>query len=250
MEKESVYEFVKRNPQRSQAFFLACIDKPRSVREIGEIWNKSSDMFFLKRFHKEMINHKLITIAELRKAVLFYANFEGIIEAFKEELKEEKNKEIVKPLENSLDVIKKVFETKTFREFWTPERVRKIFTWEDLRSWVLDTVFGLWLSQANILLYQTEELKANIEEAKERMAPLPLLIKYPYPLGKDYFTPISKEFLSYIDEEKLKEIKILRNTELYNFISKTAGSVIKTLNSFFKFLNEPNNFGSSNHKPS
>jgi len=81
MEEESAYELILKNPKRTQMFFLATIEKPRSIDEVAKIWNVSRGTFVSRGLEKKMVKLKLLRVVGYEKRALkFEANFEGLSE--------------------------------------------------------------------------------------------------------------------------------------------------------------------------
>jgi len=84
METLSGYDVIVENPKRSQMFFLATIEKPRSIDEVAKIWNVSRGTFFSRGLDKKMIKAKLLRVVGYEKRALkFEANFEGLADYLK-----------------------------------------------------------------------------------------------------------------------------------------------------------------------
>jgi hypothetical protein len=84
LETLSGYDVIVENPRRSQMFFLATIEKPRSIDEVAKIWNVSRGTFFSRGLDKKMIKAKLLRVVGYEKRALkFEANFEGLADYLK-----------------------------------------------------------------------------------------------------------------------------------------------------------------------
>jgi hypothetical protein len=84
METLSGYDVIVENPKRSQMFFLATIEKPRSIDEVAQIWGVSRGTFFSRGLDKKMIRAKLLRVVGYEKRALkFEANFEGLADYLK-----------------------------------------------------------------------------------------------------------------------------------------------------------------------
>jgi hypothetical protein len=227
-EKEKLLlELFLKNPKRTHSFFLATIEKPRTINEIAEIWKVSNSTWYVDELNKKMLEAGLVVIVGFKgERPLYYARMEGFLNFLL--IAHRKTGQLELPsialdvLDSviaSVEEIRAFFETKTFRNFWNEDTLKSI-PYHLFSDYTFLLNLFLCFLTFSFLVLEFLEMGLEFEKAKNSALGTFLIFdassKEIFPKAQNI---LSMKIFFYLKKDMVKDMEILKKSSVWKKIS-------------------------------
>jgi hypothetical protein len=220
---EKNYFFL--HPERTQMLFLSCLEKPRSLEEVSIIYKVPTTLFYRKNFLTDVVERGIFKLDYIGRKPFLYSLFtEEFKSYFETSLKMVQiSKEIYDTFVKDEKILIPFFDSSAFRGLWKEEVLRTLNKNHFKEPLLITSLFTSAITLLVSTVLGVEKYKIPFNESKNF-----------FQLGKAFLSlpnvPLlfADKIIEAMNEKEYPHYLILKGTNLYKLVDRTAQEFLKT----------------------